>query len=136
MKSWYRHRFALRIDEVSDYVGRIVTPDELPEPVDMKGVHMWPKQDIDDWLDAQRGPGGLNVKAPEGRQPVPGRNPKLRGQCAMWLPELQVDKEEDGYIHIWQDHGNGDISTVIVSCRQVEMLKEVLDEVSAQEVTD
>lgn len=62
MKSWYRHRFALRIDEVSDYVGRIVTPDELPEPVDMKGVHMWPKQDIDDWLDAQRGPGGSDAR--------------------------------------------------------------------------
>ena len=54
----YRNRQILRIDEVSDYIDRLVEPSELPEPLILGGCKWWPKQDIDDWLDAQRGPGG------------------------------------------------------------------------------
>ena len=54
----YRNHKLLRIDEVSDYVGRTVSRDELPSPAQGYHLWLWWKQDIDDWLDSQRGPGG------------------------------------------------------------------------------
>ena len=58
MSNPYRNHEVLRIDEESDYAERIVTPKELPEAIFCAGVRWWLKEDIDDWLDAQRGPGG------------------------------------------------------------------------------
>lgn len=54
----YRDREFLLLDEVADYVGWPVFAEELPEPLVYGNAVLWPKEDIDVWLDEKRGPGG------------------------------------------------------------------------------
>ena len=64
----YRFKRWLRTSELREYMGgisfrklrKMQREAGFPMYVDIGGIHLYDKTEVDDWMDYQRGPGGAN----------------------------------------------------------------------------